>query len=295
MRFLPRSLLSMRFLLGAAATIAGWRAWRGLSRRRATQAHPAAAVAADRAESRGHAGPANWPSTTDGGRPPSAGLVLRLLRWLMARKVLLGVATGIGVPGAVGLVIGAWIIYGGIYDTAASYPHFRLVAWGAHTTMIHSVRRRSQDVEAPGQFTQDQVLSGAKEYEEHCIACHGGAAVARAPWASAMLPSPPFVIDAARHWSRQDLYIIVQQGVKMSAMPAWGEILPQQQIWDIVAFLEAMPDLSPADYAKMRAQVRAQPTTPLGASGPTASLSPQPLQDTEPFSRTVASDREAAP
>ena len=40
MRFLLRSLLSMRFLLGAAATIAGLRAWRGLSRRRATQAHP---------------------------------------------------------------------------------------------------------------------------------------------------------------------------------------------------------------------------------------------------------------
>lgn len=217
-----------------------------------------------------------------------------MLARLLAHRYLLGVVSTLLVVAALGAGIGAWLLLGG-FDVAASKPHAKLVAWAAHTTMINSVKHRAKGVRAPDAFNQDQVMAGALAYEEHCLACHGGAAVARAPWASALLPAPPYLVDAARHWSKQDLYVVLQDGVKMSAMPAWGEILSQQEIWDLVAFLEAMPDLSPDAYAAMRTQIRSAPTTPLGASGPNAALSPQPLQETTPLSRTVRSGDAAGP
>jgi hypothetical protein len=43
----------------------------------------------------------------------------------------------------------------------------------------------------------------------------------------------------------------------MTAMPAWGEVRTDGQLWDLVAFLEALPYLTAADYARMRANARA--------------------------------------
>jgi mono/diheme cytochrome c family protein len=43
----------------------------------------------------------------------------------------------------------------------------------------------------------------------------------------------------------------------MSAMPAWGKSLDDTAIWDIVAFLRQMPNMSPETYqqlSKNRAQ-----------------------------------------
>ena len=40
----------------------------------------------------------------------------------------------------------------------------------------------------------------------------------------------------------------------MTGMPAWSVAASDGQIWDIVAFLEAMPDMSPQAYQRMRAQ-----------------------------------------
>ena len=34
----------------------------------------------------------------------------------------------------------------------------------------------------------------------------------------------------------------------MSAMPAWGTTLDDPAIWELVAFIERMPAMSPEDY-----------------------------------------------
>ena len=68
-----------------------------------------------------------------------------------------------------------------------------------------------------------------------------------------MTPSPPYLVDAARHWRARELYWIVAHGVKLTAMPAWESIRSDAQIWNIVAFLEAAPYLTPRDYARIRA------------------------------------------
>ena len=234
------------------------------------------------------------PSTQRGGNPLSRGWVGHSLHWVLSHPFVLGAVVALAVAGACGAGIGLWLYEGG-FNTAASKPHYKVVAVVTHNTMINSVKKRATKVQAPEAFTPEQVLAGAKSYEEHCLACHGGAGVSRAVWASTMTPSPPYVVDSARNWSKSDLYIILLQGVKMSAMPAWGEILPDRELWNLVAFLDAMPNLSPADYRAMREKVRAEPTTAVGASGPAVSVWPQPLQATQPLDRAVTPDDTALP
>jgi mono/diheme cytochrome c family protein len=211
--------------------------------------------------------------------------VSRLWRRLGAfwRGVLLGwLAAGLA-----GATLAAMILFGGLYDTAADNPHLRPVAWAVHRTMISSVQRRAADAPPLPPVTPARLLSGAREYEAHCLACHGGPGVARAPWASALLPTPSFLIDARTRWTPGELRALIAHGVKMSAMPAWGEVLPGAKIDDLVMFLELMPRLTAAQYQRLREQVRALPTDPLTASGPTATLAPNPMRDTQPLGRAV--------
>ena len=89
-------------------------------------------------------------------------------------------------------------------------------------------------------------------FDEDCVACHGAPGIARAHWTDGLTPSPPYLVDAPRHWTAPEFYWIVANGVKMTAMPAWSVTRSRGQIWDVVAFLEAQPYLSQHDYAALR-------------------------------------------
>ncbi len=165
--------------------------------------------------------------------------------WLLGGVVLTLAALGAGC-----LVV----IETGAFDARASTPHDIVTAWATHTTMIHSMRRAAKGVHAPATFTPEQTIAGLRIYEDKCLACHGGPGVARAAWVQGMNPSPPFLLDASRHWTRAQLFAIVKNGVKMTGMPAWGPTQSDAQTWEVVAFLEAMPQMKPRDFQRLQPQ-----------------------------------------
>ena len=147
---------------------------------------------------------------------------------------------------------GIMIVAFGVYDVSASKPHSAPVDWLLHTTMIQSVRARAGDAPAAAPFSAAEVRRGFAVYDSHCVACHGGPGVPRAQWSAGLMPAPPYLLDAARRWSPAELRFIVGHGVKMTAMPAWDLSLPPSDVTSLVAFLEALPDLAPAQYQAMR-------------------------------------------
>ncbi len=194
---------------------------------------------------------------------------------------------GIAMCGIAATILAVAIVFGGIYNTGADDPHLKLVARAIHQTMISSVRKRATTGPELPPITRAKLQSGTKVYESHCIACHGGPGVSRAPWAAGLLPTPPYLIDSRTRWTRAELRELVAHGVKMSAMPAWGYILPAKDIDDVVALLEVTPSMTTAQFNTLRVAARALPTTPLEASGPGVSISPLPLDKTRPLSHSV--------
>jgi mono/diheme cytochrome c family protein len=147
----------------------------------------------------------------------------------------------------------------GLFDTTSTKPHMVLVDWATHATFIHSTKLRAAKIKPPGPFTPTQVTAGFQQYDADCVVCHGGPGVARAHWVRGMTPTPPFLLDAANRWTPAELYWIISQGAKMTAMPAWSESRTDTQMWNTVAFLEALPKLSPGDYARMKAAIPSSP------------------------------------
>lgn len=181
------------------------------------------------------------------------------MRLASLNRFWVGAVLGILALGVAAAIASGLILSGIWFNTAATSSHSKLFAWAIHITMIHSVERRSRGSAGSSRAANGSLLAGAAEYDRHCIACHGGPGVARAPWASAMLPTPPYLVGASGHWSRAELYTIIHDGVKMTGMPAWGEIEPDARIWDVVAFVEAMPKLAPDKFRNIREQARHQP------------------------------------
>lgn len=166
----------------------------------------------------------------------------------MIRAFLSGaIAAGL-LAGLTGLAV----VEFGLFDARASTPHDPFTAWATHTTMIHAAKKGASQIAALPPITPDQVRAGFVLYDADCASCHGAPGIARAQWVDGMNPSPPFLVDAPRHWSRAELFWIVKNGVKMTGMPSWGAVRTDAQVWAVVAFVEAMPYVGPTDYARMR-------------------------------------------
>ena len=140
----------------------------------------------------------------------------------------------------------------GIFNVAASHPHSQFVEWITHDTMVNSVERRSINVPLPAMISAGQAERGFCQYEAHCVACHGGPAVAREQWVNGMNPQPPYLLDATRLWKPRELHWIVENGIKMTGMPAWRDTLSPQQIDDVVVYLQAMRQMPPQSYLRWR-------------------------------------------
>ena len=48
--------------------------------------------------------------------------------------------------------------------------------------------------------------------------------------------------------SPAEQFWVIKHGVKLTAMPAWGKTHNDELIWDMVAFLQALPKMSPQQY-----------------------------------------------
>lgn len=178
-------------------------------------------------------------------------MIARISPWL---KLALAWGAGLATVGAVGLIVVCF----GLFNTTASTPHPPLIAWATHMTMRNAVRRSAGQMPPPPRLGAADVQRGFALYDANCAVCHGGPGLARAPWISGMTPSPPFLLDTARQWTPNQLYWIVRHGVRMTGMPAWDQTLSRAEVWNVVAFLEALPGYSTADYARGRA-LRATP------------------------------------
>lgn len=178
-----------------------------------------------------------------------------MLERLTRRQLFLtGAAAAFAFAGLFAAIVGGGIVYLGWYDVSADKPHGQLISWAVHTTMIHAVRARAHDGIPPKPFSEVQIRDGFDLYEDHCAVCHGGPGVARAKWVRGLEPTPPYLLDAARRWSPAELRFIIKHGVKMTAMPAWGRSHSDADITSLMAFLEALPSLTPKAYQAMHDQ-----------------------------------------
>jgi len=92
---------------------------------------------------------------------------------------------------------------------------------------------------------------GKSYYYSYCIACHGWLLHGDGPSASELDPRPRTLTrgDYMQKKTNLELFTVIKGGGEAvslsSSMPNWGNVLQDQDIWNIVAFIRAMQDVPP--------------------------------------------------
>ena len=133
-----------------------------------------------------------------------------------------------------------------LYPIGADNPPGSLERALAERAMDRYAEKHKPAGDNPVQITSDNLTEGAKEYEEHCAFCHGGAKAKISPMQDKLNPPAPQLIDRIPHDDEAWLFWVIKHGVRMTGMPAWDGILSDEEIWKIIAFIKRSDKLPPA-------------------------------------------------
>ncbi|WP_424932755.1 c-type cytochrome [Amaricoccus macauensis] len=164
---------------------------------------------------------------------------------------------------------GAATVGFGLFNVSARIGHLPPVHWALHTTFEQNVRLRApSEAEVPANLGDPGLAAiGAGHFDSACRFCHASPGEAQSATALSMNPAPPHVSDAAASWEPNQLHWIVDNGVKMSGMPHWPTETRDDDVWAVVAFLDAVPDMGNDDYEAMRNAAAGESIPPVPGLG----------------------------
>jgi mono/diheme cytochrome c family protein len=158
----------------------------------------------------------------------------------------------VGVAGtlaALSLAAGAFI-YSGVYNIGADDHHTRLVLALIGQLRDRSIAVRAGAIAVPDLDDPGRLAAGARQYAQRCAGCHLAPGVTRSDLRPGLYPHPPNLVQADPPDARRAFWTI-KHGIKMSAMPAWGQRLDDVAIWDVVAFVRKLPSLTQEAYGQL--------------------------------------------
>jgi mono/diheme cytochrome c family protein len=142
-------------------------------------------------------------------------------------------------------------IYEGLYNVAADVPHTQPVYWLVETLRERSVAARARDIVVPSNLDDaNRISKGAGQYADMCSGCHLAPGMKRTEISQGLYPRPPELRHKTDLTAAEQFWI-VKHGVKMTAMPAWGVTHDDELLWDVVAFVRKLPELTPEQYQTM--------------------------------------------
>lgn len=171
------------------------------------------------------------------------------------------------------LVGGGLFLYSGLYPLGADVPHNRVTYWLLETMRERSVARAANDIDIPDDLNvSKRLLAGGADYNDMCAGCHLKPGKSESDFTLGLYPAPPNLALAGDEHEHEHTngsensnaatkrqFWIIKHGIKASGMPAWGPSHSDERIWNMVAFLQRLPELSEAQYQILTARGKTGP------------------------------------
>ena len=127
------------------------------------------------------------------------------------------------------------------------------------TTVARSLRstaipRDARGMQNPVPASAEAVENGLSHFADHCASCHANDGSGQTEMGRGLYPKAPDMRRAAtQNLTDGELFYIIENGVKLTGMPAWGNGTEEGKTasWHLVHFIRRLPQLSEADIARM--------------------------------------------
>lgn len=164
------------------------------------------------------------------------------------------------VPGVAALVIflcvmifGAWLymriaMHGFSARAAPSGIETMMADYARATAMPASADRMKNPIPMTPAVEQEAMA----HFSDHCAVCHSNNGSGNTMFGNGLYPHPPDLrLARTQHLSDGEIFYIIENGVRMSGMPAFGGKDSAEATWKLVYFIRHLPELTPAEETEM--------------------------------------------
>lgn len=156
----------------------------------------------------------------------------------------------------VGLGLFGWVGYQ-LFTTgfsAKTEPH------ALEVLMARQIRHLAIPIEKrnaanPVPLNADIVKEGRTHFADHCAVCHSNDGSGQTPIGKNVYPKAPDLrLTDTQSLSDGELFWVIHNGIRFTAMPAWGSGDPEKDIdsWKLVHFIRHLPRLTQEELDEMK-------------------------------------------
>jgi len=106
-------------------------------------------------------------------------------------------------------------------------------------------RASRHGIPPPPRDTKASIERGASHYGLDCGVCHADDGRAERPPGQWMYPrASDLTSKQVQSYSNQELFWIIQNGIRFTGMPAFGDVESPDHVWDLVNYVRTLPSES---------------------------------------------------
>ena len=171
----------------------------------------------------------------------------------LGSKLLTLLFIGLAAVCAVGIWLGYQLFTTGF--SAKTEPH-AIEVFMARQIRHLAIPFEQRNMPNPLPLSSDVLQEGLAHFADHCAACHANDGSGQTPNGKNVYPKAPDLrLPATQSMSDGELFWVIRNGIRFTAMPAWGEGDPAQDkdSWKLVHFIRHLPRLMPEELEQMKA------------------------------------------
>jgi mono/diheme cytochrome c family protein len=125
--------------------------------------------------------------------------------------------------------------------------------WIARLSRDAAIPRAAKAQLNPAPRTEDVLAEARAHWADHCASCHANDGSGDAAIGNHMYPpAPDMRKSATQNLSDGELFYIIQNGIRLTGMPAWGgSDHDSEDSWKLVRFIRHLPDLTIEERKQM--------------------------------------------
>jgi mono/diheme cytochrome c family protein len=112
--------------------------------------------------------------------------------------------------------------------------------------------RSAKTMKNPIPVSAEVFAESRAHFADHCAVCHGNNGAGKTMIGAGLYPKPPDLRAApAQSMSDGELFYVIENGIRLSGMPAFGGNDSADASWKLVVFIRHLPQLSAQEELDM--------------------------------------------
>ncbi len=138
--------------------------------------------------------------------------------------------------------------------SAKTEPH-ALEIWMARQIRHLAIPIDKRNQTNPVPLTAEALKEGRSHFADHCAVCHANDGGGQTPIGKNVYPKAPDLrLPETQSMSDGELFWVIYNGIRFTAMPAWGAGDPEKDLgsWQLVHFIRHLPQLTQEELDEMK-------------------------------------------